>query len=172
MLFRSLIHDPQHISEWHLPHIPWLSCLLLPLRGFQALYRVLPHPPSHRLLQFSATRLLPVRRSDRKFFPVPVLLFVQVRLLSFLFFVTQQLLLCTLPHASLLHPLFYQPIPLLIKHVFRISAARIFVPWFPSQVHFKVQHFVSLLLSVLIQEKLLIKRHLFFVQWMLLTSRL
>ena len=39
------------------------------------------------------------------------------------------------------------------------------------KVH-KVQHFVSLLLSVLIQEKLLIKRHLFFVQWMLLTSRL
>ena len=36
----------------------------------------------------------------------------------------------------------------------------------------EVQHFVSLLLSVLIQEKLLIKRHLFFVQWMLLTSRL
>ena len=31
---------------------------------------------------------------------------------------------------------------------------------------------VSLLLSVLIQEKLLIRRHLFFVQWMLLTSRL
>jgi hypothetical protein len=36
----------------------------------------------------------------------------------------------------------------------------------------RVQHFVSLLLSVLIQEKLLIRRHLFFVQWMLLTSRL
>ena len=39
------------------------------------------------------------------------------------------------------------------------------------KVH-RVQHFVSLLLSVLIQEKLLIRRHLFFVQWMLLTSRL